>query len=355
MADQLPATDASDQVVARREGPLGRITLNRPKSINALNLAMIRGVTEALRAWWDDPTVRILVLDGAGERGMCAGGDITLVRDSALGEHGVAAQLWREEYVLDLLMATFPRPVVAVLDGVVMGGGLGLAGHADVRLVTERSRVAMPEVVIGLAPDCGASDLLARAPGELGTHVALTSMHLGAADAIACGLADRYLRADALPEALRRLRLDGLDGLDGLADSDAPPAGELATARHWVDECYAGDDPVRIVERLAAHPEPAARAAAEHLAGVSPTAVAVTLRALRAAAEQPGLAPCLVRDYRMVRRFLAHPDLVEGITARVVDRTHTPRWSPARLADVTPADVAAFFAPLGADELDLPA
>jgi enoyl-CoA hydratase len=238
------------------------------------------------------------------------------------------------------------------MDGAVMGGGLGLAGRADVRLVTERSRVAMPEVAIGLAPDCGASDLLARAPGELGTHVALTSTHLGAADAMTCGLADRYLSSDAVPEALRRLRLDGLDGLP---DSGTPPPGELTTTRGWVDQCYAGDNPVRIVERLAAHPEPTARAAAEHLAGASPTAVAVTLRALRAAAEQPGLAPCLVRDYRMVRRFLAHPDLVEGITARVVDRTRTPRWSPARLADVTPDDVAAFFAPLGADDLDLPA
>ncbi|MDT7558315.1 MAG: enoyl-CoA hydratase [Pseudonocardiales bacterium] len=347
----MPGTDTHEEVNARREGQLGRITLNRPKSINALTLDMIRGATEALRAWWDDPSVQVVVLDGAGDRGLCAGGDITLVRDSALGDHAVAAELWREEYVLDLLMATFPRPVVALMDGVVMGGGVGLAGRADVRVVTERSRVAMPEVLIGLAPDCGSADLLARAPGELGTHVALTSMHLGAADALLCGLADVYLTPDQVAGVLQTLQRGGLAEL---RSSGEPPPGELAAARGWIDECYAGDDPAAIVDRLAAHPELAAQDAARRLGSVSPTAVAVTLRALRAAAEDPGLAPCLVRDYRMVRRFLEHPDLVEGITARVVDRTHTPRWSPARLADVRAADVDAFFAPLGADELHLP-
>jgi enoyl-CoA hydratase len=351
MEPARPGTDTPEQVKARREGHLGRITLNRPEAINALNLSMIRTVTEALRSWWNDPSVEIVVLDGAGEKGLCAGGDLTVVRESALGEHGSAAALWREEYLLDLLMARFPNPVVAMMDGVVMGGGLGLAGRADVRVVTERSRVAMPEVLIGLAPDVGATDLLARAPGELGTHVALTSMHLGPADAMYCGLADVYLPSDALPGVLERLQREGLTGVRSLGQ---PAPGELATARSWIDSCYTGDDPVDIVRRLAAHPEPAARASAERLRALSPTAIAVTLRALREAAKQPGLEPCLVRDYRVVRRFLEHPDLVEGITARLVDRTHTPRWSPAQLADVRPADVDAFFAPLGADELVLP-
>jgi enoyl-CoA hydratase len=176
-------------------------------------------------------------------------------------------------------------------------------------------------------------------------------MHLGPADALLCGLADVYLSPDQVAGVFQTLQRGGLAEL---RSSGEPPPGELAADRGWIDECYAGDDPAAILERLAAHPEPAAQAAARRLDGVSPTAVAVTLRALRAAAEDPGLAPCLVRDYRMVRRFLERPDLVEGITARVVDRTHTPRWSPARLAEVRAADVDAFFAPLGADELRLP-
>ena len=341
----------SEQLNARREGQLGRITLNRPNSINALTLEMIRAATDAVRAWWDDPSVEFLVLDGAGDRGLCAGGDLTVVRDSALGDPEVAAQLWREEYLLDLLMARFPRPVVVLMDGVVMGGGLGLAGRADVRVVTERSRVAMPEVLIGLAPDVGSCDLLARAPGELGTHVALTSMHLGPADALLCGLANLYMTSAEVAGVFASLQRAGLEGLPA---SGSPPPGELADARDWIDECYAGDDPVEIVRRLSARSEPAALAAAQRLESVSPTAVAVTLRALRAAADEPGLVPCLVRDYRVVRRFLRHPDLVEGITARVVDRTHTPRWSPPRLADVRGEDVDAFFAPLGPDDLQLP-
>ncbi|WP_028936947.1 enoyl-CoA hydratase/isomerase family protein [Pseudonocardia spinosispora] len=337
----------TDQLHVRTEDRLGRITLNRPKAINALTVDMIRGITQALRAWWDDSSVEIVLLDGAGDRGLCAGGDITVVRDSAMGDQEVAATLWREEYVMDQLIARFPKPVVALMDGVVMGGGLGIAGRADVRVVTERSRVAMPEVLIGFTPDCGTADLLAGAPGELGTHVALTSMNLGAADAMLCGLADTYLPSEELAGVPELLRSGSLRSLG------TPAPGSLADSRPWIDECYAGDDPAKIVARLLDHPHPDARAAGELLGQRSPTAVAVTLHALRLAADEPGLEPCLIRDFRAIRRFLAHPDLVEGITARVVDRTHVPQWTPSRLAEVEPSSVAAFFDPLDGDELSL--
>lgn len=343
------------QVLVRQVGRLGRITLNRPKSINALTLGMIRTVDQALRAWEDDSSVEMLVLDGAGGRGLCAGGDITVVRESALGDHEIAARLWREEYALDQRMARFPRPVVAWMDGVVMGGGIGLAGRADLRVVTGRSTLAMPEVSIGLTPDVGAADLLARAPGELGAHLAMTGDRIGPSDALLCGLADRLLPADAfagLLEALQELdpeaAASAVDGPIG-----AVPAGELAAARPWVDECYRGCNPAGIVRRLRERPEPAARAAAERIERQSPTSVSVALRSIRAARSEPGLEACLIRDYRAVRRFLDHPDLPEGISARIVHRDRPPRWSPPRLADVEPAEVDRYFAPLGADELRL--
>ncbi|HZZ50214.1 MAG TPA: 3-hydroxyisobutyryl-CoA hydrolase [Pseudonocardia sp.] len=344
-------TEDAEPILARRDGRIGRITLNRPRVINALTIATIRALTSTVRNWWDDGSVEVVVLDGAGERGFCAGGDITVVRDSALGDHAAATELWREEYQLDFLLAHFPRPVVAVMDGIVMGGGLGLGGRAALRIVTERSRVAMPEVLIGFSPDVGACDLLARAPGELGTHLALTATTIGAADALHCGLADVFVPSDELAATVASLHHTDPAQIRSLGE---PEPGELEQASTWIDECYLGDDPAAIVDRLRTHPCAAARDTAERLGGLSPTSVAVSLRGLREARAQPGLGPCLIRDFRMIRRFLDHPDLVEGITARVIDRSHQPRWSPARLADVDPSSVAAFFAPLGADELTLP-
>lgn len=344
-------TEHPESVLVRREGRIGRITLNRPKVINALNLEMIRTVARAVREWWDDQTVELLLLDGAGERGLCSGGDIVDVRNSALGDHAAAIDLWREEFQLDFLFAHFPRPVVAIMDGIVMGGGLGLAGRADLRIVTERSRIAMPETLIGFAPDVGACDLFARAPGELGTHLALTAANVRAADALHCGLADVFIPSDELAGVVASLRERDAGQLRSLGE---PETGALAEAAEWIDECYRGDDPVTVLDRLANHPAPAARAAADQIADVSPTSVAVTLRGLREARRRPGLGPCLIRDFRVINRFLEHPDLIEGITARVVDRSYRPSWSPARLIDVDAASVAAFFAPLGPDELVLP-
>jgi enoyl-CoA hydratase len=352
---QQPST--SDFVVCERQGRIGRITLNRPKALNALNLAMIRTIRAALEAWERDARVDVIVLEGAGERGFCAGGDITVLHESARSDPGIALTLWREEYALDAYLARYPRRVVALMDGIVMGGGVGLTAHRGIRIVTERSVVAMPEVGIGLAPDVGAAFLLARAPGELGTHIALTSARLGPRDVLTCDLADHFVPSDRLPALIATLA--GGDAAHAIAAAATqPPAEPTATLAHhraWIDACYSAASVEEIHTRLRARPERAAADAADALREGSPTALKVTLRALRNARTMTTLEQCLVQDFRLSSRFLHHPDLSEGIRAAVIDKDRRPRWTPDQLADVTDEAVDRYFAPLGSAELRLPA
>jgi enoyl-CoA hydratase len=187
-------------VIVRAERMLRRITLNRPKALNALTLDMAATMTKYLRAWADDPEVGAILIDGAGERGLCAGGDIRALYDAAKSKNPLPEQFWSTEYHLNVLIARYPKPIIAVMDGVVMGGGVGVSAHASHRVVTERSAVAMPEVAIGFFPDVGASFLLARAPGYVGTYLALTGDRMNAADAIFCGFADLHIAAEKLAE-----------------------------------------------------------------------------------------------------------------------------------------------------------
>ena len=191
-------------VVVRAQRALRRVTLNRPKALNALTLEMAGTMTAFLRSWAADAAVSAILIDGAGERGLCAGGDIRALYDAAKSGNPLPAQFWATEYHLNVLIARYPKPVIAVMDGVVMGGGVGLSAHASHRVVTERSAVAMPEAGIGFFPDVGVSYLLARAPGYVGTHLELTGDRIGAADAIYCGLADIHIAAANLPTFLRR-------------------------------------------------------------------------------------------------------------------------------------------------------
>lgn len=288
-----------------------------------------------------------------GERGLCAGGDIRAVHDDARDDDGTAsAAFWHDEYHLNAHIARYPKPYVALMDGIVMGGGVGVSAHGSVRVVTERSRIAMPETGIGFVPDVGGTHLLARAPGELGTHLALTGAQIGAGDAVSCGLADHYVASASL-----RQLADDLAGLplpDALDRHVRPvPAGELAGHRAWIDTCYAADTVEEIVRRLFAHGDPAAKEAAETLLTRSPTSLKVTLAALRRARRLGSLERVLEQEYRVSCAALTTPDLVEGIRAQVIDKDRDPRWSPATLAEVTAADVERFFAPLGERELGL--
>lgn len=337
-------------VLLRTEGHAAYLTLNRPRAINALNHAMVTLIADALAAWERDPAVATVVITGAGERGLCAGGDIRSIHEDARtggagGVGGASAAFWRDEYRLNAHIARFPKPYVAVMDGIVMGGGVGISAHGSVRVVTERSRVAMPETGIGFVPDVGGTWLLSRAPGELGTHLALTGSAVGAADALLCGLADHFVPADRLPALLADLATDEAQDVLSRYARQAPE-GDLAAHRPWIDHCYAAVDTVEeIVDRLFDCGEPAAKDAAETILAKSPVALKVTLAAMRRAAALGTLEEVLEQEYRVSCAALSSPDLVEGIRAQVIDKDRTPRWSPAGLAEVTAEDVARFFAP----------
>ncbi|WP_406282722.1 enoyl-CoA hydratase/isomerase family protein [Nocardia sp. NBC_00881] len=342
-------------LIERRDG-LGLITLNRPKAINALNHSMALAITEALRAWVDDHAVRTVVVTGAGVRGLCAGGDIVAIHDDAKSGATTAdsatGRFWRDEYVLNALIGRYPKPYVVVMDGIVMGGGVGLSGHGSHRIVTERSTIGMPEVGIGFVPDVGGTYLLARTPGEIGTHVALTTARMNAGDAIAAGFADYFVASEHLPALLETLRSESADIAIAKFATDAPESA-LAARSDWIDACYRTDTVEEIVARLQADEAPEAQAAAAEILSKSPVALKVALRSLRAARTAPSLEAVLNEEYRVSIASLSSHDLVEGIRAQVIDKDRNPRWSPPTVAEVTDAQVDAYFAELGELELGL--
>lgn len=321
-----------------REGALGLLVLNRPKAINALTLGMVRALEATLSSWETDDGVKVVAIHGAGERGLCAGGDIRALYEAALTEDPAPLTFWREEYALNSHIARYPKPVLAIMSGIVMGGGIGISAHASHRVVTETTTIAMPEVGIGFIPDVGGTHLLSRAPGELGTHLALTADRVGAADAILLGLADLYIR-----EALIELLLDAARGcrtateLDGVLRSFAeePPAGRLEASRSWIDWAYSVDTVEAVRDRLAIREEPEAGTASADLARHSPTALKLTLAALRRARSLGDLDACLAMELVLGQHCIAGHDMREGIRAAVIDKDRKPKWSPTTLEEVT--------------------
>ncbi|WP_426187545.1 enoyl-CoA hydratase/isomerase family protein [Microbacterium sp. TWP3-1-2b2] len=333
-------TTAAPTVLVRTEGSLGRLTLNRPKAINALDIDMIRQLTAALDGWRDDADVDIVLIDGAGERGLCAGGDVRGLYDQITsGHHEGVSDFFREEYALNLMIAQYPKTVVAFADGITMGGGIGLAGHAAIRIVTERSRLAMPETRIGFTPDVGGTYLLSRAPGRIGEYLGLTGATMTGTDAVYAGFADYYVPSahlDELREALGE-RADPTSPSEiVMLFDETPERSNLADERHWIDEVFSADTIGEVVRRLSERPEPAATGTAATLAELAPTGVAVTLDAVREAREGD-LRDALIGEYRRVLWFgTHHPDLVEGIRAQLVDKDRSPKWQPATLAELEP-------------------
>ena len=344
----------SDQISASVADGLGHVTLDRPQALNALSYEMIRELTDVFEAWRDDTEVAVVVIDGAGERGFSAGGDIRELYGYATnGNAGEAREFFRAEYRLDAMIARFPKPVVAIMDGITMGGGIGLAGHAAIRVVTERSRVAMPETRIGFTPDVGGSWLLARAPGELGVHLALNSRTMDAADALHAGFADSFVPSDRLPHMLQALaeRADpGSPAEIVMLFDETPGPSALALARDWVDACYSAPTVAEIISRLHEFAEGRATAptrdgaasayaaaAADELETLSPTALTVTLESVRRARTLPSLEDALEQEFRLVSWLIEQHDLREGIRAQVIDKDRSPKWDPSTLDAVDPA------------------
>jgi enoyl-CoA hydratase len=348
----VSAPTEESHVLVRVEGGIGRLTLNRPRAINALSHDMVGVVQAALDDWEHDDAVTAVVIDGAGDRGLCAGGDIRAIYDDARAGGDASARYWADEYRMNVHVARYAKPVVALMDGIVMGGGVGLAGHASHRVVSEGSVVGMPEVSIGFVPDVGGTWLLARAPGELGTHLGLTTDRMDAGDALHCGFADAFVPRGRRDELLAAIRDVGPD--QALRDlATAAPASGLAGQRAWIDECYAADDVETVLDRLDGCGEEAASAAASRLRAWSPTSLKVALRALREARDDAALEDAFTREYRISCRCLRGHDFPEGIRAQVIDKDRTPHWEPARLTEVSDSAVDTYFASLGDDELTL--
>ncbi|MEO7146891.1 MAG: enoyl-CoA hydratase/isomerase family protein [Terrimesophilobacter sp.] len=349
-------SEPGDDVLFERRGRLGAIVLNRPQAMNALTHQMVQVIASTLDEWETDDNVATVLISGAGERGLCAGGDIVSMYHDALAGGAETEQFWRDEYALNARIARYPKPYVAFMDGVVLGGGIGVSAHGSHRIVTERTRFGMPEVGIGFAPDVGGSYLLARAPGETGTHLAMSGGMGSGADAVALGFADYYVPSERLGRLAERL--EEIVVADAIAEVAKPaPHSELLAQRSWIDACYEGNDAVRIVERLQAA-GPHAQAAASAILGKSPTGVTVALQSVRrvrelGALEAGTLEEVLNQEYRVSVRFIERPEIVEGIRAQVIDKDRNPQWMPSTLDEVSPAVIEHYFSSLGERELGL--
>ena len=331
-----------ETVVTSRDGRVGRIVLNRPRALNALDLPMLRACAAILETWRDDPQVHAVVIEGAGDRAFCAGGDIRALRDAQLsGNRATADQFFAEEYALNLTIATYPKPYVALIDGLCMGGGIGLSVHAPYRVATEHAGFAMPETAIGFFPDIGATFLLPRLPGELGTYLGLTGLRVSGADAVHAGLATHFTPREHLADLSAALARDGIAVL--ATHQQKLPAFSLAAHRDAIDHCFSAGSVSEIVSRLQASHAEWAEAALKALRHVSPSALHWTLRALRRGRDLT-LQQALDAEFALTRTTMAHPDFAEGIRAMVVDKDRKPAWQPPAIADVDPGVIDALFA-----------
>ncbi|MDH6197745.1 enoyl-CoA hydratase [Mycobacterium frederiksbergense] len=337
-------TENEDILVSVRNG-VGILMLNRPKALNSLTEGMVAGIAKALADWENDDSIHTVLLTGSGERGLCAGGDVVAIYHSAKAGGADARRFWYDEYLLNAYIGRYPKPYVALMDGIVMGGGVGVAAHGSIRVVTDTTKMAMPEVGIGFIPDVGGTYLLSRAPGGLGLHAALTGAPFSGADAIAMGFADHYVPHDRLADFTETLIADGVQAALATYTVE-PPASALVEQQDWIDKCYAGDTVADIIAALRGHDAGTAAAEAANLiASRSPVSLAVTLEAVRQAAKLDTLEATLVQEYRTSCAALKSHDLVEGIRAQLVDKDRNPQWSPASISAVTQADVDAYFVP----------
>lgn len=349
-------SETSAEVIIRREGRAGRITLNRPKALNALTLGMVREIWKAMLAWKDDPDVELVLLDGAGDRALCAGGDVRWLYDSRVEGSGDARAFWSEEYRLNALIARYSKPYIAFMDGIVMGGGIGLSAHGRHRIVTERSQLAMPETSIALIPDVGGTWLLSRAPGETGVYLGLTGERMRGAGTIYSRFADVFVssaRLGALAATLCEAKAtDVADIIHGF--SETPPASELAQRAGLIDGAFRFDTMEEILAELRAIGGDWAEKTLAELAEKSPLSLKLTLAAIRNARQLASLEEALNIEYRLCVRLFEHGEFIEGVRALIVDKDRQPKWKPPRVEDVGAELVTEWLSPLPeADELGL--
>jgi len=342
----------SAEIQCERRGYAGFVVLNRPQSLNALTAGMIDGLAGALEAWADDPRIAHVVITGAG-RAFCAGGDIRqLAGQIAAGDHEGVLAFWAREYRLNHRIRHYPKPYIALIDGLVMGGGVGVSVHGSARVAGDRYAFAMPEVAIGFFPDVGATYVLPRCPGRTGTYLALSGARATCGDGVALGLATHYVPSAAFADLAERLT--GPDCQAVLAAAAAPaPSSPIVAARGEIDRCFAGDRLEAIEARLrraAAEGSAFARAALAALAGRSPTSLAIALRQMRLGGGL-GFDEALALEYRIVTRLCRGHDFAEGVRALIIDKDQAPRWQPPTIAELDEQTIEAHFASLGPGEL----
>ncbi len=333
-------TNAS--VVASRDGRIGHILLERPKALNALDLAMIRAMQAALDSWRDDPGVHAVVIEGAGGRAFCAGGDIRAIRTLALaGEAEAVETFFREEYALNASIDEYAKPYVALIDGICMGGGIGVSVHGQIRVTTEAGLFAMPETAIAMFPDVGATFMLPRLPGQLGLYLGLTGARMQGADAVHAGIATHFVPQADLPALRADLARDGVAAVAVHARS--LPEFSLAPHRAAIDRCFGADSVPEIVTRLAQEGTEWARETLATLRAMSPSSLMWSFAAVRRGGLL-SLRDALAAELALTRHVTRHPDFAEGVRAMVVDKDRQPRWSPDRLEAVDPGVIAAMLA-----------
>lgn len=350
-------SDVQDEVLFERKGALGSILLNRPKALNALTLGMCELMTAQLKEWARDDAVKAVIVRGAGEKAFCAGGDVVRLYEDGKAGKPYPYEFWSTEYRLNTLIKRYPKPYIAIVDGIVMGGGVGVSIHGGFRVATDRTMFAMPETGIGLFPDVGGGYFLPRLSGAAGMYLGLTGKRLKGADCVALGLAEALVPHDRLVELEAKLARDAVSDLDELSFLIAPFADPVKTAPISADRTAIGrhfvlDSVEAILDSLAAEDGEWAAEQLKILKTKSPTAMKVTHRQIREGAAL-SFEDCMKMEWRIANRCATGRDFYEGVRALLIDKDNTPRWSPATLGEVGEADVAAYFAPLPGNELDL--
>ena len=350
----------SNEVSVQVHRGVGRITLTRPKALHALNALMCETILAALERWAGDPTVHLIMIDHEEEtRGFCAGGDIRMLADSGAGDAQEARAFFNVEYRMNAALKTFPKPVLAIMDGVTMGGGVGLSVHGSHRIATERTLFAMPETGIGLFPDVGGGWFLPRLSGYLGTWLALTGARLKGVDVAAARVATHFLPSELVPNLKKQV--ESADFSVGAAEmlneilrgmTHPVPAGSFEAHRDIIDACFAKDTAEEIVAALEASSDEWAAAQAATIRTKSPETVKVALRQVREGAKLDSFEDNMRMEYRIGWRKVQSHDFLEGVRAVIIDKDNDPKWSPATLEGVSEADVARYFDTLGDDELN---
>ena len=340
------------EVIWSRRGAAGEILLNRPKALNALTLGMVREIDRALDDFERDPTVARIVVRGAGDRAFCDGGDIRLLHDQGkAGDHAAQLAFWGEEYILNRRIRRFAKPYVSLIDGIVMGGGVGVSLHGSHVVAGPRFAFAMPEVGIGFFPDVGATYFLPRLPGEAGAWLALTGTKIGAGDALALGIAQAFVPSESFTALADALSEPG--DTDAIVAHFSSPAPAPSLDRAEIDAGFASASVAEILARLearAAAGSAFAGGAAATMRTRSPTSMAIALRQVREGGRMD-IEDCMITEFRIVSRIARAHDFYEGVRAVLIDKDQSPRWQPAQIGDVRDADIDAYFAPLGADDL----